>query len=110
MENRCGLRQKILMPMKSYNMAPFTSYCESVTRSARPAVVFLVMVTSYTEEFPDEGHVNITLPDINFVDISCDWATKQTKLITFLTSSFCIPLNYNNIPQLILLTLFHCIM
>lgn len=41
-------------------------------------VVFLVMVTSYDEEFPDEGHVNITLPDINFVDISSGWATKQS--------------------------------
>lgn len=63
-------------------MASFTSYCESVTRSERPAVVFLVMVTSYDEEFPDEGHVNITLPDMYLVDIFCDWATKQTIIIT----------------------------
>lgn len=63
-------------------MASFTSYCESVTRPERPAVVFLVMVTSYDEEFPDEGHVNITLPDMYLVDIFCDWATKQTIIIT----------------------------
>lgn len=94
-------------------MAFLTMYSGTVIRINMSFVVFLVRSTSYTEEFPDEGHVNITLPDINCVDISFDWATKQTKLIIFLiflTSSFCIPLNYNNIPQLILLTLFHCIM
>lgn len=84
-------------------MAPFTTYCESVTRSTRASVVFLVMVTSYVEMFPDEGHVNITLPNINFVDIFCDWATKQMKMIILLTTSFCRPLNYSKTPQLILL-------
>lgn len=92
-------------------MAFLTMYSGTVIRFVGSFVVFLVMITSYNEESPDEGHVNITLPDINFVDISSDWATKQTKLIIFLiflTSSFCIPFNYNDIPQLIL-TLFHIV-
>lgn len=66
------------MPIELYNMASSTIYCESVTRSTGPSVVSLVMYTSYSEEFPGEGHVNITLPDMNLVDIVCDWATKQT--------------------------------
>lgn len=65
-------------------------YLGTVIRSDGSFVVFLVMVTLYDEEFPDGGHVNITLPDMNFVDISCDFATKQTidYIFTFLLNTF----------------------
>lgn len=91
------------MPIESYEMASFTMYSGTSIRSIGSFVVSLVMYTWYDEEFPDEGHVNSTSPDINFVDIFCDWATKQMELVILLTSSFCIPLKYSNTPQLILL-------